>query len=206
MAERKRVTVAALLDAWMAHVEPRHALRTVHQNRQKIDKRIKPALGSIQIDRLKPSQLDTQCAKWRAEGLSDSTVHHLHAILSAAFRTAERWGWIDQAPTRRASPPPLRNVPMRPPTPEELQKLIRQAEPTDTVLAVAVALAALTGARRGELCALRWSDVDLGRRRQNRRRAPRPCPADHDAQSLCARSSRTRPRSGGSVWAAPGAA
>lgn len=32
------------------------------------------------------------------------------------------------------------------------------------MLATAIALGAVTGARRGELCALRWSDVDWGRR------------------------------------------
>ncbi|HTT88318.1 MAG TPA: tyrosine-type recombinase/integrase [Acidimicrobiales bacterium] len=45
-----------------------------------------------------------------------------------------------------------------------MQKLVAEAEKTDTVLAIAVALAAITGARRGELCALRWSDVDWQRR------------------------------------------
>jgi len=50
---------------------------------------------------------------------------------------------------------------MAPPSPEEVSRLHNAAEATDPVLATAIALAALTGARRGELAALRWSDVDL---------------------------------------------
>lgn len=33
----------------------------------------------------------------------------------------------------------------------------------DGVLATAIALAAVTGMRRGELCALRWTDIDIER-------------------------------------------
>jgi integrase len=88
-------------------------------------------------------------------------VHHLHAILSTALNQAVKWGWIDRSPADRASAPPLRQVPMKIPTPEELNKLHHSAADIDPVLAAAVALAALTGARRGELAALRWSDVDL---------------------------------------------
>jgi integrase len=47
------------------------------------------------------------------------------------------------------------------PTPKRLTELIKAGETFDPVLATAVALAALTGARRGELVALRWSDIDL---------------------------------------------
>jgi integrase len=47
----------------------------------------------------------------------------------------------------------------------DVQRLIAAAESTDPVLASAVALGAVTGARRGELCALRWSDVDWPRRK-----------------------------------------
>jgi integrase len=43
-----------------------------------------------------------------------------------------------------------------------LERLYREALARDEVLATAIALAALTGARRGELCALKWTDVDLG--------------------------------------------
>ena len=47
------------------------------------------------------------------------------------------------------------------PTTEEVAKLIKAAQSDDPVMAVAVALAFVTGARRGELAALRWSDIDL---------------------------------------------
>ena len=72
-----------------------------------------------------------------------------------------KWGWLIVAPTERATPPKVDRKEMIVPTPERLTALIRSAEVKDSVLATAVALAALTGARRGELVALRWSDVDI---------------------------------------------
>jgi integrase len=47
------------------------------------------------------------------------------------------------------------------PTPEQLSALVKVADEEDSVLVTAIVLAALTGARRGELVALRWSDLDL---------------------------------------------
>ena len=46
-----------------------------------------------------------------------------------------------------------------------MQRIITAAEAKgDEVLACIVVVAACTGARRGELCALRWSDVDFAER------------------------------------------
>jgi integrase len=47
------------------------------------------------------------------------------------------------------------------PTRAQFSALVKAADEDDPVLATAIALAALTGARRGELVALRWSDIDL---------------------------------------------
>ncbi|MHB8329895.1 MAG: site-specific integrase, partial [Acidimicrobiales bacterium] len=47
------------------------------------------------------------------------------------------------------------------PTVEQLAALVRCAAKDDPVFATVILLAAATGARRGELAALRWSDVDL---------------------------------------------
>ena len=47
------------------------------------------------------------------------------------------------------------------PKPEVVAKLIEQADEKDSDLASFIRLAAVTGARRGELCALRWTDIDM---------------------------------------------
>jgi integrase len=159
--ERTRATVSQLLDKWLEQIEPTRRPTTIAEYRSKIDKRIRPALGGMRLDKLGSDTLDGWYRKWLAEGISPSTVHHLHAILSAALNQAVKWGWIERSPAGRSSPPPLRQTPMKIPTPEQLNRLHRGAGDVDQVLATAIALAALTGARRGELVALRWSDVDL---------------------------------------------
>jgi integrase len=133
----------------------------MYESRRKIEHRIRPVLGDVRLDKSEPEILDLAYRRWLEEGLSASTVHKYHCILSTALRQAVKWGWIDQAPTVRATPPSPAKKDMVVPTPEQLSKLVKVAENEDPVLATAVALAALTGARRGELVALRWSDADL---------------------------------------------
>jgi integrase len=162
---RTKATVGQLLDRWLEATESSQRPRTVYENRSKIEKRIRPTLGAIRLDRLEADTIDAAYRQWLSEGLSPATVNKYHAILSAACRQAVKWGWIDRAPTERASPPSAVRKEMIVPTPEQLTKLVTAAEQTDPVLACAIALAALTGVRRGELVALRWSDFDLTKRR-----------------------------------------
>ena len=75
-----------------------------------------------------------------------------------------KWDWIDRAPTSRATPPRVRAKEMLVPTPEQLTNLVTASEKEDPVLSCAIALAALTGVRRGELVALQWSDFDLAKK------------------------------------------
>jgi integrase len=155
-------TVGQLLDRWLEVGEgQRQRPRTAYENRRKIEARIRPTLGHIKLSKLDAEALDQAYKEWLAEGLSPATVHKYHSILSAACRQAVKWGWIATAPTARATPPTPERKEMVVPTAERLTKLLKVAEAEDPVTATAVALAALTGARRGELCALRWSDVDL---------------------------------------------
>jgi integrase len=159
--DRSRSTLGELLDRWLEQIEPTHRPKTVHEYRRWIDARIRPALGEVRLGRLAADRLDQQYRAWLAAGLSESSVHHLHAILSAALNQGVKWGWLETSPAGRASPPPLRSKTPAPPTQEEMNLLFHEASRTDNTLATAIALAALTGARRGELCALRWSDIDL---------------------------------------------
>ena len=159
--DRTTATVGQLLDRWLEVGERSQRPRTLYENRRKIEGRIRPLLGDIPLAKLEPDVLDAAYRKWMDDGVSSSTVHKYHCILSAACRQAVKWGWIDSAPTARSTPPKVERIEMNVPTPAQVSALVKKAEDRDPVLATAVALAALTGARRGELVALRWSDIDL---------------------------------------------
>jgi len=50
---------------------------------------------------------------------------------------------------------------MRPPTPADVAALLAYTAEADPLLHLFVVLAATTGARRGQLLALRWTDIDF---------------------------------------------
>jgi integrase len=160
-AQAGRHTVADLLDRWLAHIEAQgRAMSTLVRYRSAIDANIKPRLGSIPIAKLGPADVDRYYADLAKIGLSPLTIRKSHAILSAAFNQALKWGWLDRNPVDRASPPGLRGREIHPPTPGELASLLEACD-TNPDLHSLIYVAATTGARRGELCGLRWGDFDM---------------------------------------------
>jgi integrase len=110
--------------------------------------------------KLTASDLDRLYAKLTARGLKATSVRRIHAVIGAALRQAERWDLVDRNVAHRATPPPVHTAEVVAPSPDEVQRIIDVAEAIEPALAGLLLLAALTGARRGELCALRWTDVD----------------------------------------------
>ena len=81
-------------------------------------------------------------------------------MLSASLSQAVRWGWLDRNPAERAQPPPLGQAELQVPTLEEVHALLSRGAERNERWGMLLSLAVLTGARRGELCALRWTDVE----------------------------------------------
>jgi len=158
--DRSAATVGQLLDLWLEHLE-RNGRRptTIRVARYKIERRIRPALGNVALSKLTADTLDRCYDAWEREGLAPATVRSYHAVLSSALHQGVRWHWISSNPAENATASSANGSPASVPTPEEVSKLVSAAEGEDPVLATAIALAALTGARRGELVALRWSDI-----------------------------------------------
>ena len=159
--DRTRATVGELLDKWIEHITPVRRPSTINGYMSKIEYSIRPALGDVPLAKLGAADLDRCYNAWLGRGLATATVRQHHAILAAALHQAMKWEWIERNPADRAFPPAIHSKPMNVPTPERLTELVRKSEDDDPVLSVAVAVAALTGVRRGELVALKWSDVDL---------------------------------------------
>ncbi len=99
-----------------------------------------------------------------ARGLSPSSVRRFHSVLHAAFDHAVKWGMIPNNSADRATPPGPARTSLSAPDVADVQRLIAAAQQPSPILALAIVLAAVTGARRGELCALRWSDINWQRR------------------------------------------
>jgi len=94
--------------------------------------------------------------------MSAATIRQIHAILSGAFATAVRWEWIERNPAMTAKLPRTRPRTATSPQPADVAKVIARARASgQDSLALYLWLAAVTGARRGELCALQWADLDL---------------------------------------------
>lgn len=155
-------TVGLLLDRYLEHLERQgHSPKTLDTYRRYIKATIRPELGARAVRELTAWDLDSLTAKLVDAGKAPSTVRQHHAIISGALSQAVRWGWVANNVARSATLPKVRAAKVQPPTPDEVRRLISTCETRDPVLAAMVMLAALTGARRGELCALRWTDVDF---------------------------------------------
>jgi len=84
-------------------------------------------------------------------------------VLHRSFAQAVCWGWIPRNPVSAANRPEVARTVIVPPTPEQVRMLLRSAERADQELACWLHVAVATGARRGEICALRWGDIDWER-------------------------------------------
>ncbi|MGH9153894.1 MAG: site-specific integrase [Acidimicrobiales bacterium] len=161
-AKQARGTVADLLDRWMEHLEVQgRAPSTLVRYRSAIRTNIVPALGHVRLGKLTAADLDRFYAALLKRGLTPLSVRKCHAILSAALRQGVRWGLLDRSPADRTSPPSIRSREIVPPTLEEVRRLLELCEETHPDLGSLIHLAVTTGCRRGELCGLRWGDVDF---------------------------------------------
>lgn len=140
---------------------------TVREYERLLDTFILPRFGSVRLRALRPQSIDRFYAELLDNGgqggrsLSPRSVSHVHALLRHILNQGVRWGWIASNPALRTSPPRVGRHEILTPEPKEILTLLREAERTDPDLALFVRLAAVTGARRGELCGLRWGDIDL---------------------------------------------
>jgi integrase len=120
--------------------------------------------GKPFIEHRKEDKHDCQkvkCGPHKCKPLGASTVRQIHSIISGTLSLAQRWDWIDTNPAKVARRPKPKPSEPDPPTPAEAARLSEAAFKMDEDWGTLVWLVMTTGIRRGELCALRFSRIDL---------------------------------------------
>jgi len=184
---RTRATVDQMLDRYLTGLDVEPTTRSTYEGY--IRNHIRPVLGPLPLGRIDAdtiesfySQLracrsrcggrplvdhwtaddhpcDHRCRRHKCRPLSASSVRQIHAILRSACNRAVRWKWISVNPVDDAAPPVATAPNPHPPTADQAAR-ISGAAWKDPDWGMLVWLAMVTGARRGELCALAWGALD----------------------------------------------
>jgi integrase len=154
--------LSELLTRWLDHVSEQLSPTTVREYRRPVRTMLDPDLGKLPLRRVTTQRIDAYYASLaRERGLSPASIRHVHAVLRGALGQAMRWGWISSNAAASASPPKLRRREITPPPMHAARTLLETADTYDVDFGAVLRVLVATGARRGEVCGLRWSDVDV---------------------------------------------
>src|SRR5713101_8136652 len=157
--EQSDISTSDLFGRYQQHQKAR--LRPSSYERTKtILETLKAALppGAKDITRNTVAQLIDK----RSEKVSPASLSKEITTLKHALRLAEEWGLLNSNAAAGAKLPKIPQGKTRYLSPTELKAALKAAP---MWMRAPIALAAFTGCRRGELLSLRWTDVDLEKRR-----------------------------------------
>lgn len=158
-------TVGELIDAHVDTAESTRSIgRSTAENYRKSKKRMPKKLMDTSIGELTFDMVSKMESDLLEKGYAPTSVVKCHRLLKMCLRGAVEDGLIDKNPVDRVKPPKL--VPVKKginalasDEREKLKARLSASAPTPVVMAATIAL--YTGMRRGEICGLRWSDIDF---------------------------------------------
>jgi len=166
-------TLASLLEEFFRqHAEENLAPKTVERYREGVAY-LSPELLAMPLSEIGPLHLNREWKRLLASGghtrqtkaprpMSAKTVRNIAGVVSSAFGRAVYWKLIPVNPCTYSEPPKVAKRKGIALTTAQ-QDLLIQAASGPWCMATFLELDAALGARRGEVLALRWSDIENGR-------------------------------------------
>ena len=154
-----KMTVAQWLDIWVAEYLNSVKPLTKHNYNKQVQKHLKPALGATKLEALDTHTIQRFYNSLIASGLSPKTVKNVHGILHCALQQAIACDYLSRNPADACKLPKVTKPEIKPLEPEEIARLLKEAEQDDYCNLFIVAM--FTGMRQGELLGLAWECVDF---------------------------------------------
>jgi len=160
-----RTTVNDAIQGWKDNGWEDLSPSTVRRYENMWMKHVHGSIGNKRLTTLSPYDVEKYFRRLKADGLAEASVRQIRALMHRACRLARKWsGGVLPNPIADTELPTWAlddRVEVRAPNLDEVRTLIATADRFDPSFAAVLRLVAATGMRRGEVCALRWNDVDL---------------------------------------------
>lgn len=155
---RRHGTVAQWMNDWMENELLGSVKESSYQTyRNQLRKHILPRLGAVELTALTPGMVHAFLQDLRDIGLSESMTRGVYRLLSAGMRAAQEDGIIRKNPCKKIRV-------QRGERPE--QRVLSREEQRRVELALlesgnlSALMSLYTGLRLGEICGLKWTDID----------------------------------------------
>jgi integrase len=155
-------SVSDVLDAWVEQNLDTWAPSSARDQQSRVRAIKRDQISRLPLARLSVGDVERWHTRVRNAGLQDAGIKNLHGVLRAALSQAERWGWVSNnvagIARLKSSKTQQRSVMSL----DDLRAVMTAAATIDPAAVLALRIAAVAGARRAELAALRWTDVADG--------------------------------------------
>ena len=154
------ISVERVLTQWLEAKKTQLSQSTA--DRYRVAMKLIPAeVQKMPVAKLRAHHIEDLYADLLASGQSGSSIRKVHWALRQSLAWAHERGYTGLIATDGVDLPPLGERKLTPPPSTDVRKLVEHMLADDPDWGTLVAVVAWTGCRRGEVCALRWEDVDL---------------------------------------------
>ena len=159
------------IDMWYKlYIKPQTKITTYRQYENFIYHHIIPQIGEIPLSKLTQNDIQTFLGQEKKNGrltmrdrhgtgMSDTSVRKMGIIISSSLRKAVEQKLLRSNPAKGTKLPAKKAREMRVLTHEEIRNLLIQAKEDRAYEMILLELS--TGLRRGEICGLKWEDLNF---------------------------------------------